>query len=257
MATATPVESIPTSASAYRDFRIYSHSPLLYWWPVWAVGFLMALWTLLDNHHLVVVPESTAVEGNRLVAPEGVTLQGPGVHVARSPVPGLLFVATLLAVVILSHVWLRGPWALFAAASVAAVMFLVSWLDWWDPLYRRVSLLRVHINLGGYLVIAVPLFLAWALAVFVFDRRTYMVFSVGQVRIRDELGDQEKAFDTSSITFEKRPYDWFRWLVGLGAGDMIIRTGGSNSQVFELSNVVRVGKWLHAMEDRLRTRNVV
>ena len=30
---------------AVRQLRIYSHSSLLYWWPVWAVGYVMALVT--------------------------------------------------------------------------------------------------------------------------------------------------------------------------------------------------------------------
>lgn len=257
MPTATLGERTPTLIEALPDLKVYSHSPLLYWWPVWIVGFFMALWTWLDNYHMALVPENTLVQANQLIAPEGEILQSPSVHMARSRWPGVIFTLTLLLVVVFSHVWLRGPWGLFFAASVAAVIFLASWLDWWDPLYRWLRLLHVHINLGGYLVISAVLFVAWALTIFVFDRRTYMIFSVGQVRIRDELGDQEKVFDTHSIAFEKRPYDWFRWMVGFGAGDMILRTGGPHPQAIELPNVVRVGKLLRAMEDRLRTRNVV
>jgi hypothetical protein len=256
VATAAPQVLVPRRPDIHTDVKIYSHSPLLYWWPVWAVAFVMALWTFLDNRHLVLVPEHTEIRGNVLVAPEGAELDHPFVHVARSRIPGVAFVLTLLAVVILTHVWLRGPWALFIAALAAALVLFVSWLAWWRPLSDWFGLLRVHINLGGYLAIAVPLLAAWALTVFVLDRRTYLIFSVGQIRIRDELGEQEKAFDTTGVTFEKRPYDWFRWLVGGGAGDMILRTGGAHPQVFELANVVRVGKWLQFMEERLRTRDV-
>jgi lysylphosphatidylglycerol synthetase-like protein (DUF2156 family) len=206
---------------------------------------------------MVVVPENAVVEGNKLVVAEGENLEKPYVHMARSKSPGIIFVATLLAVVVFSHVWLRGPWALFIAACLTAVIFLASWLNWWDPLYESFHLLRIHINLGGYLVISVVLFVVWTLTLFVFDRRTYLTFSVGQIRMRDELGDQEKAFDTHSIAFEKRPYDWFRWLVGFGAGDMVMRVGGPQPQTIELPNVVCLGKRLHAMEERLRTRDVV
>lgn len=257
MATATPEQALLSATAAPPDLKIYMHSPLLYWWPVWVVGFVMALWTWLDNTHMALVPENTVVEGNKLIAPEGKVLQAPSVHMARSKVPGVVFVLTLLMVVVCSHAWLRGIWALFIAAAVAAALFLAAWLDWWGPLYQWFRLLRVHINLGGYLVISVLLCVAWVLTVFVFDRRTYLIFSVGQVRVHDELGEQEKVFDTSSIVFEKKPYDWFRWLVGLGAGDMIIRTGGLQPQVIELTNVLHVGKWLQEMESRLRTRDVV
>jgi hypothetical protein len=257
MSTAAPDKPKVTATDSWPDLRIYMHSPLLYWWPVWAVGFLMALWTYLDNYHMVLVPETTVVEGNRLIVPEGGSLEGSSVHMAQSKVPGVVFVLTLLLVVVFSHVWLRGVWSLFIAACIAAAVFLASWLEGWDPLYRWFSMLRIHINLGGYLVISVVLFAVWVLTHFVFDRRTYLIFSVGQIRVRDELGDQEKAFDTGSIAFEKKPYDWFRWIVGCGAGDMVIRVGGSHPQVIELANVVRVGKWLNEMEQRLRTRDVV
>lgn len=253
--TTQPATTIPTAAK--QELKVYMHSPLLYWWPVWAGGFVMALWTWLDNHHMILVPEHTAVEGNTVVAPPGTALEPPRVHMARSRVPGAVFVTTLLLVVVLNLGWLRGPWALFAAACVSSAIFLNSWLEWWEPLYRWLGLLHIHINLGGYLVIATVLFLVWALTVFVIDRRTYLVFSVGQVRVRDELGEAEKVYDTSHVAFEKRPYDWFRWLVGGGAGDMILRVGGPQPQTIELPNVVRVGTWLHEMEARLRTRDVV
>jgi hypothetical protein len=233
------------------------HSPLLYWWPVWVVGLLMALWTWFDNAHMALVPENTMAVGNTLVAPAGTSLEGPSVHVARSRVPGVVFTLTLLGIIVFSHLSLRGLWALFSAACLAAAVFLANWLEWWNPLYRWFGLLRVHINLGGYLVISLVLLVAWVLAVFLFDRRTYVVFSVGQVRVHDELGEQEKVYDTSSIAFEKRPYDWFRWLVGWGAGDLLVRVGGPQPQAIELPNVVRVGKRLNEVEARLRIRDVV
>jgi hypothetical protein len=233
------------------------HSPLLYWWPVWVVGFVMAFWTYLDNYHLVLVPEKTVVADGQVTVPVGGIVEAPLVHMARSKVPGAVFFLTLLWVLVSSHIWLRGPWALFATASVVAAVFLTSWLELWEPLLRGFRLLDIHINLGGYLAISLTLFVVWALTFFVFDRRTYVIFSEGQIRVRDELGVQEKAFDTFNIAFEKKPYDWFRWLVGLGAGDMVIRVGGPHPQVFELLNVVRVKRWLSEMEQRLRTRDVV
>jgi hypothetical protein len=238
------------------DIRIYSHSPLLYWWPVWAVAFLMALWTYLDNSHMALVPEGTVVEGHRLIAPEGTPLGAAVEHVARSPVPGAVFVATLLLVTVFSNASLRGTWALVFGISVMAVILLLSWLGWWRPLYRWAGLLNVYVNLGGYLAIAVPLFVVWAVTFFVLDRRTYVVFSAGQLRVCDRLGREERAFDAMSVAFEKRPYNWFHRLVGWGAGDLILKAGGLKGEVFELPNVPRVASWLKRIEERLRTRDV-
>ena len=34
-----------TEAKPASELKIYSHSSLVYWWPVWAVGYLMAILT--------------------------------------------------------------------------------------------------------------------------------------------------------------------------------------------------------------------
>jgi hypothetical protein len=239
-----------------KDLRIHGHSQLLYWWPVWLAGFLAAAWTWADNRQMILVPEQTQVANNQLVLPANGSIHATLVHVTRSPIPGAVFATVLLAVVIFSHASLRGIWALFAAASLLALVFLLSWMEWWQEIVSWLRGLRVYMNLAAYLVFAVPIFLVWFAAVFIFDRRIYLAFSLGQFRVRDELGDQEKSFDAGGIMFEKRPYDWFRWLIGFGAGDLIIRTGGPSPQVFELPNVIGIGRWMGELEQRLRTRDV-
>lgn len=178
MSTEAPVKVISSTAQE-EPITIYGHSPVLYWWPVWVVGFVMALWTYLDGHHMAFVPESSVVEGNRLIAPEGAELEPPVVHVARSRWPGGVFVFAVLLAVHLSCASLRGPWGLFGLAALAAVVLLFNWLDWWDPVFRWFGLLRIHLNLGAYLAIAVPLSLMWALAVILFDRCAYVVITTG------------------------------------------------------------------------------
>jgi hypothetical protein len=256
MSVMTPGPALADHPAHLPDIRLYSHSPLLYWWPVWAMGFLMALWTAIDNHQAAFVPAGTVVEDNLVIAPEGQHLEQPLVHVAQSPIPGALFVVTLLLVMIFSNASLRGPWALVAATSLAAVILLFNWLRWWDPLWQWVRVWHIHINLGGYLAVAMPLFIVWVVVCFFLDHRTYIVFTSGQMRIRDRLGVAEKVFDAWTVSFEKKPYNWFHRLVGFGAGDMEIRAGGADRQTYELTNVVRVAKWLGVIEERLKTREV-
>ncbi len=256
MSTAAPAKLV-SGPTQEEEIKIYFHSPILYWWPVWFVCFVMALWTYLDNSHMALVPEHTVVDGNQIVAPEGTTLEVPRVHVARSRWPGIVFVFILLFAVYLSTASLRGPWGLFGLAVLAALVLLFNWLGWWSPVYHWFGLLRLHLNLGAYLAIAVPLFAMWALTVFFFDRRTYVAFSSGQVHICDELGEAEKVYDTMTVSFEKQPYDWLRYLVGLGAGDVLMRVGGPQPTFYSLPNVVRVGGKMKVIEERLRTRDVV
>jgi hypothetical protein len=256
MSTTTQAPVILEHAPHVADIRIFSHTRVLYWWPVWAVALVLALWTWLDDHQLAILPAGSVVQGNTVTAPAGVQLQQRLVHVSHSPLPGALFVATLLCVAIFSNASLRGPWALLFLVVVVCFVLFFSWLHWWTPLAQWLRLLRIYINLAGYVAVAVPLLAVWLLTVFFLDRRTYIVFAASQLRVCDRLGEAEKVFDASSVTFEKQPYDWFRRLVGFGAGDLIVRAGGPAAQSFEMPNVVHIERWLNRIEQRLKTRDV-
>jgi hypothetical protein len=254
MATVSPSLDIAVSAGHPADIKIYSHSLLLYWWPVWAVAFLAALWTFVDHY------PPAAVSAVAEARPDGVVAADqpgwPPVLVARSSVPGYAFVLTLLLVAVFSNSSLRGLWAFFFGACVVALILLMNWLQLWASLFQWVRQLRIHINLGGYLAIAVQLFLVWGVTFLFFDRRTYMIVSASQLRVCDHLGAEEKVFDSSSVALEKKPFNWFHRLVGWGAGDLILKAGGANREVYEFPNVIRVGKWLDQIEQRLKTRDV-
>jgi len=43
MSTATPQAPAATVRPDQMEIKIVSHSNLFYWWPVWAVGFIMGL----------------------------------------------------------------------------------------------------------------------------------------------------------------------------------------------------------------------
>ena len=46
----------PRTQTDQREVRIYAHSALFYWWPVWICGYIMALWTYFDGHRLAILP---------------------------------------------------------------------------------------------------------------------------------------------------------------------------------------------------------
>ncbi|NBO91806.1 MAG: hypothetical protein EBV06_05775 [Planctomycetia bacterium] len=237
------------------ELCIVSHSFILYWWPVWAIGFVMALWTYLDGHVIVLVPDEAIIFDHEVILPERGMIYATGERVARSRIPGVVFVVTLLTITVLSHSYLRGPWSLLIGAFVIALLFLISWLDLWEPLWRWLKLFRVHINLGGYVILSSVLFVVWFINVVVLDGRRCLIVSKRQVRLRDEWGNDEHTFDTALTTVDQQPSDWFRWLIGWGAGDLIIRTSGPNSQEIELKNVIGVGRCVSAIQQRLKTRD--
>src|SRR5262249_22262266 len=64
--------SLPPAASAVgipapammrgpEEIRLYGHSTLFYWWPVWALGFILTLIPLIDNTRVIHVPGGTAI----------------------------------------------------------------------------------------------------------------------------------------------------------------------------------------------------
>ena len=41
------------------EIRLYSHSDVFYWWPVWALGFVFAFVAYVEGERLAVVPAGT------------------------------------------------------------------------------------------------------------------------------------------------------------------------------------------------------
>src|SRR5262249_28314407 len=65
--TPQPVAPSPPAPSHEPDeVRVLSHSNIYYWWPVWAVGFILGLWTWFGDGHLMVTvpPESVALHAD-------------------------------------------------------------------------------------------------------------------------------------------------------------------------------------------------
>ena len=134
-----------------------------------------------------------------------------------------------MVVFISTHAPLRGIWQWVAVLFIALVITAIGLFGWWGHLVDWFGLLRVQINMAGYLFLSTWLFAVWAVTFFYFDRLTYMIFSTGQVRVRQAIGEGEKVYDVTNMNLELQPNVFFRHRV-LGfydAGDLIVRTGGA------------------------------
>lgn len=177
--------------------KIVSHSDLFYWWPVWAVGFLMAFLTYQGGHRMAIVPDGTVAEQSRrveghegprdvLVVPsnkelpldqETGTLMQLRLRMALSNSIGAVYATVLLLVILITNVRLRGVWTLVVLLIIFFLSILFAVAGWWDRILQLMSMADVHINAFGYLCISTTLFVVW-LAVFVFfDRLVYVTFS--------------------------------------------------------------------------------
>src|SRR5262249_15478262 len=111
---------------------------------------------------------------------------------------------------------------------------------------------------AGYLFISLVLLSAWLISVFIFDRQTYIIFTPGQMKVCEEVGGGEKSYDTIGMTIEKHRDDLFRhWVLGLGSGDLTVKTSGASAHEVRMSNVLFIGRKLLAIEDMQREKAII
>jgi hypothetical protein len=256
-----------------REVHIVAHSMLFYWWPVWVVGFLLAGLTWLDGHRLAIVPAGTEVregiDGDReaLVLPADAHLpqepatgkpREPTIRVAIHSGYGVVFVVVVLLVLTITNVPLRGLWSVVVVITLLLGTIIVALAGWWDDILEAVVHSHVYINAFGYLAISLPLLVLWLVVVLVFDRQMYMVFAPGQLRVCQEIGSGEVAYDTVGMVVAKHRSGLFRhWLLGFGSGDLVVKPAGATAQQFEVHNVLFVEQKLQLIQQMLQTREVV
>ncbi len=257
---------------------VISHSPIFYWWPVWAVGFLMAGLTYWYGNQAAFVPPGTVAERGRrvegydgprdvLIAPAdrplpsatgSDELRQPRLRMAASNGPGVVWALTLCLVVVVTNVHLRGLWSVIVILVVGFATVLLAVLGLWDPILRAVRVIDIHINGFGYLSISLFLLVIWLLTYLLYDRRVYMVFTRGQLRVRTAIGGGETVYDTRGMVVEKHRADLFRhWLLGFGSGDLTVRTAGTNPREFEMPNVLGIGRKLALINTMVQEREMV
>jgi hypothetical protein len=272
----------PVVETAPSEIRVISHSNLFYWWPVWFVGFLLALMTFLGGHYMIIVPGDTvalmdaavtvdkdgkAISYNNrdvLLLPDrqmlgaAGTIVQPHLHVANNSGYGVVFATVLLLVIFITNVPLRGLWSVIAIGVVVMLTLIFQLAGFWEHILRGLWLLDIRINAAGYFLISSLLFGLWLFTILLFDRQIHMTFTSGQLKVRTEIGGGEKVYDAGGMTLEKQRSDLFRhWLLGLGSGDLIVRTSGAQAHQFEMPNVLFIGRKVRAIENLLKEKSVV
>ncbi len=278
MSSGTPPQPA-TADDRQLQVVIFSHSPFFYWWPLWVVGLLMAFLTYSTGHQVAFVPSGTQIErganvegldGARdiLVAPRGQELpinspdgekdQLSRLTMTQSNNPGIIWALTLCGLVVVTHIELRGVWSVIAILAFAFLSVILAVFGLWDMLFAAFRVLDIHISAAGYLAISLFMFILWVFTFFLYDRREYMVFSRGQLRIRKAIGTGEIVFDTRGMVVEKQRDALFRhWLLGFGSGDLIINTSGTKAQQFLMPNVLGIGYKLGIINTMLQEREVI
>jgi hypothetical protein len=275
-----PIQPVPVSVvpdERPTEVVVISHSPLFYWWPVWAVGFLMAGLSYWQGFQVAFVPPGTVAERNVqvaghegprdiLIAPEGQPLPAasdsdelkqPRMRMATSNDLGMIWAMTLLLVVVATHVQLRGVWSLVVIFFLGFTTVMFAVLGLWDPILRAVGVIDIHINAFGYLSISLFLFVIWLVMFLVFDRLKYMIFTRGRLRVRKAIGEGEKVFDMRGMVLERHRDDLFRhWLLGFGSADLTVYLSGATTRQIEMPNVFGIGHKLALINTMLQEMEV-
>jgi len=282
MSIEQPQTPPPKPSADDRQITVISHSSLFYWWPVWAIGFLLGFFSLLSGYRMAVVPkDSEIVRGAEVIGP---TLEGKETrykdrdvlvlperkYLTQDPDDpnsppqklrqiwkgrefGVLFAMVLLLVIVITNVPLRGLWSFMVIFLIVALSIIFALAGWWEIIFRYFGYLDIRINAGGYIFISSILFAVWLFTVLVFDRQIYMVFTPGQFKVCTEIGGGEQTYSTVGLTLEKQRSDLFRhWILGLGSGDLIVKTTGAQAHHFEMPNVLFISRKMQLIEDVVR-----
>jgi hypothetical protein len=281
---AAPINNAAAIPAANREVKLVSHSNLFYWWPVWLLGLIFAIFTFFEGDRLASIPSDAKVEyiqEKNEAKKESVTKykieysetrrRGPEsssetttaskiypARISNQPWMGSCFVIVLLLTIIITNVPLRGLLSLLVIILVVVLALVISLFHIWDTIFDLILGLKIYINLAGYLFISGSILLAWLVALLFFDRRKYIIFSPGQLKVCEHIGDAVRTYDTVGMTFEKQRDDLFRhYILGFGSGDLIIRTSGAERQEIKIQNVLGIGWQIQLIEDLIRERTTV
>jgi hypothetical protein len=268
---------VPAGPEQPLTIKVVSHSALIYSWPIWLVGFILAGVTYFEGSRAAVVPGGTAVrevEANKvfqLTLPPGRpspaleqaaahTTHGKEafpVHMSSNKSIGVLYAFVVLLVLFGASVPFRGLASIIAILAILLVACLFAYLDWWERIFDYLGGLHIEITLAGYLLPSVVLLVLWLATFFLYDPLRYMIFTPGQFVLHKEIGDLQQVFDTTQVEVEKRRTDLFRyWILGFGAGDLVIKVPSQSLEI-ELPNVLFVAQRVTQISNLMKTKPVM
>lgn len=215
-----------------QQLRIYSHSSFFYWWPVWAVGYVMAFLTYAHGK-----PDQV----------EAIGQAREWFHPSNNL--GVVYILVLFLVILITNFSVRGLKSGMVILGAVLLAVVLAWVGWWDEVFSWFGHLRIHLTLGAYFWFSTLMFVTWVVTVFGLDRLSYWEFTPGQLTRKSVLGAGSKSYNAQGMGLEKHRDDLFRhWLLGLGSGDLRISTSGATHEQIEVPNVLFIGSKVEAMQ---------
>ncbi|MCF7676033.1 MAG: hypothetical protein K9M97_11860 [Akkermansiaceae bacterium] len=230
---ASPAEPVePHRHHGQTSIRIYSHSSLLFWWPVWLVGYVMAALTYWHGK-----PQHLESAGQVL----------EWVHPGNNL--GVFYLLTLFLIIMITNFSMRGLASGMVIMGGVLLTVVLAYLGWWDEVFRWFGNLTIHLTMGAYFWFSTLMFVTWVFTVFGFDRLSYWEVTPGQLTHKMLFGSGSNSYNAQGMGLEKHRDDIFRhWLLGCGSGDLKIRTSGATREQIDLLNVLFIGSKVAAMQ---------
>src|SRR5262249_7622737 len=165
-AAMSTVETRPQQPGAVADtippvVYVYSHSPLFYWWPVWVLGYVLAILTYAQGVHTDI--------GNSVSV---------WMHSSRSL--GVVYTIVFLLVILMTNFTVRGVASLTLIVTILFFTVLFAYIGIWESIFAYLGMLAIYMNLGFYVFFSTALFIVWFLEMAVFCRLDYWSFHPGQ-----------------------------------------------------------------------------
>ncbi len=218
------------SLNNLKTLKVYTHSPIFYWWPIWLLGFLFFALTAMGI-------------GNES-DPAGAKVQGQ------------TFVFVLVFVIFATTVKLRGANSVIMGLllTIGAILLFMANLS--APLANFIGGLDIQMSRAFYLFLGITVFLMWALMIFAFDKVKYYEFSPGQMREKVYWGSGDRAESGANARCRYRKDDFLRHRI-LGfvvTGDIDITLG--DGEVWYLHNVIFAKQKANRINELIVTRPV-
>src|SRR5262245_15409022 len=55
----------PAKPAPISEVKVYGHTRLFYWWPIWALSFIFAIITWIDGERMAIVPADSEIVDNK------------------------------------------------------------------------------------------------------------------------------------------------------------------------------------------------
>jgi hypothetical protein len=238
----TPGPAPVVAPGGVTEVRIYQHSPIIYWWVIWAYGFICALLTYTQGEQLTIGEASKPL------------------YIHPSPWVGLSFTILLLFVIVATSVRARGIHAILLILIIGLASVGTYLLMNMPGLFATPPSLLVHMNLAFYLLISSVLFVVWFAVVFFFDRMSYWRFRGTQIervqKLAGVLGKAPEGFSVMNVKLIRVSDDLLAHKIlglgflGLGTSDIegrMVIFGGAQEQ-FRIEHVWRAATPLRQIQ---------